>query len=71
MRLRQRCVDIVVVRENAYYFSLFLNLKISLFLVGQGWQPCVRSAVFRDIGYFMTDTRLNQLFAVCTLMNSL
>jgi len=38
--MRQRCVDVVVVRENAYYFSLFSNLMISLFLVGQGWQPC-------------------------------
>jgi len=39
MTTRQRCVDVVVVLENAYYFSLFSNLKISLFLVGQGWQP--------------------------------
>jgi len=37
MTTRQRCVDVIVVRENAYYFSLFSNLKISLFLVGQGW----------------------------------
>jgi len=26
--MRQRCVDVIVVRENAYYFSLFSNLKI-------------------------------------------
>jgi len=50
----QSSPDVFDCRENAYYFSLFLDHRISLFLFSQGYQPCSSLLNFVLIFYIIT-----------------